>query len=475
MGIHDEDPFTSKPKELIAEFLGYLEPGELREGLRETPDRVVKAWKFWTSGYGVDPASVLKTFEDGAEEYDQLVFQGALPFAANCVVGSTFVDTPRGRVPIQYLKDGDWVYTVDPMTYEISITKCRRPRITQQSAKLVRVYTDHDTLLCTPDHRILTFNRGWVEAQNLRSKDSIVSMYRSMGSSHHPQLRTRKQDKRNNGPAIKLVNGNEHGVTEHRFIWWCLTGEWLKRKPIHHINEKKWDNDPSNLQAMSMQEHNTIHKHGERLAHHPKRKRNAALASGQPDVRRKRSASVKAHWEKLNANPQLYKDRTKNMGRCNTVRDNHVVFCVEEVSWQEDVWCMNVPKTKTFFANGMAVHNCEHHMTPFFGLAHVGYIPNGRIVGLSKLSRLVEIFARRLTVQERITTQVAEALMKELRPRGVGVVLQCRHLCMESRGIQKPGTITITSALRGCIKDEPECRSEFMSLVNTAGNGLVRP
>lgn len=118
---------------------------------------------------------------------------------------------------------------------------------------------------------------------------------------------------------------------------------------------------------------------------------------------------------------------------------------------------------------------CEHHLAPFFGMACIGYIPNGKIVGLSKLARLLDIYARRLTIQERITTQVAATLMKHLDARGVGVVLHARHLCMESRGVQKIGTVTMTSALRGCIMDEATTRAEFMSLVTTAASGMTRP
>lgn len=113
---------------------------------------------------------------------------------------------------------------------------------------------------------------------------------------------------------------------------------------------------------------------------------------------------------------------------------------------------------------------CEHHLAPFFGRAHVGYIPNGRIVGLSKLSRVVDCFARRLQVQERLTEQVADALSKALSPKGVGVVIEARHLCMESRGICKPGSITVTSALRGVLMDEPDTRAEFLSLCRSQPN-----
>lgn len=116
---------------------------------------------------------------------------------------------------------------------------------------------------------------------------------------------------------------------------------------------------------------------------------------------------------------------------------------------------------------------CEHHMAPFFGIAHLAYIPQGKIVGLSKLARLVNIYARRLQVQERLTDQIADALHTYLKPQGVGVVVRCRHLCMESRGIRQAGTSTITSALRGSIKDEPETRAEFLKLVDIAEKGGI--
>jgi GTP cyclohydrolase I len=109
---------------------------------------------------------------------------------------------------------------------------------------------------------------------------------------------------------------------------------------------------------------------------------------------------------------------------------------------------------------------CEHHLVPFTGVAHVGYIPSqaGRITGLSKLARLVDVFARRPQVQERMTTQIADSLMRILDPRGVIVVVECEHLCMSMRGIRKPGAITVTSAVRGQLRD-PATRAEAMSLI----------
>ncbi len=109
---------------------------------------------------------------------------------------------------------------------------------------------------------------------------------------------------------------------------------------------------------------------------------------------------------------------------------------------------------------------CEHHMLPFFGRAHIAYIPNGRIVGLSKLPRIVEVFARRLQVQERLTEQIAQAIEQALRPRGVGVVIEAVHLCMMMRGVEKQNSRTITSALRGQFRECPMTRDEFLRLAH---------
>jgi len=109
---------------------------------------------------------------------------------------------------------------------------------------------------------------------------------------------------------------------------------------------------------------------------------------------------------------------------------------------------------------------CEHHMLPFFGKAHVAYIPDGRVVGLSKLARLTEMYSRRLQVQERLTRQIAETLWDTLQPRGVAVVMEATHLCMVMRGVEKQNSVTITSAMLGEFHDDASTRSEFMTLIH---------
>jgi GTP cyclohydrolase IA len=108
---------------------------------------------------------------------------------------------------------------------------------------------------------------------------------------------------------------------------------------------------------------------------------------------------------------------------------------------------------------------CEHHLLPFFGKCHVGYIPNGRVIGLSKIPRLVDMYARRLQVQERLTTQVAETINEKIHPRGVAVVIEAQHLCMIMRGVEKQNSVAVTSAMFGAFKDNQNTRNEFLNLV----------
>jgi len=114
---------------------------------------------------------------------------------------------------------------------------------------------------------------------------------------------------------------------------------------------------------------------------------------------------------------------------------------------------------------------CEHHMLPFFGKVHVAYIPNGKVIGLSKIPRLIEVFSRRLQIQERLTTQIAETIQKVIQPQGVGVVIEARHLCMMMRGVEKQHSAAVTSSMLGCFREEQETRTEFLSLIRQRPNG----
>jgi GTP cyclohydrolase I len=115
---------------------------------------------------------------------------------------------------------------------------------------------------------------------------------------------------------------------------------------------------------------------------------------------------------------------------------------------------------------------CEHHLLPFFGKAHIAYLPKGKVIGLSKIPRVVDVFARRLQVQERLTTEIADAISDAINPQGVAVILEAQHLCMMMRGVEKQHSATVTSAMRGVFKTQLQTRNEFLSLVRRNGSGL---
>jgi GTP cyclohydrolase I len=118
---------------------------------------------------------------------------------------------------------------------------------------------------------------------------------------------------------------------------------------------------------------------------------------------------------------------------------------------------------------------CEHHLLPFFGKCHVAYIPDGKVIGLSKIPRVVDVFARRLQVQERLTTQIAETLMEKLKPLGVAVVIEATHLCMAMRGVEKQNSVTVTSAMRGVFHQDPRTRAEFLELIHRGRTAEAAP
>lgn len=117
--------------------------------------------------------------------------------------------------------------------------------------------------------------------------------------------------------------------------------------------------------------------------------------------------------------------------------------------------------------------HCEHHMVPIIGKAHVGYLPQGRVVGISKITRVVEIFAKRLQIQEQLTVQIADAINAVLEPRGVAVVIEAAHQCMTTRGVRKPGVVTVTSTMLGAFRDDAATRREFLSVIRGGGEGMA--
>ena len=152
---------------------------------------------------------------------------------------------------------------------------------------------------------------------------------------------------------------------------------------------------------------------------------------------------------------------------------NRVARMYEEIykGMEEDA-AVHLSKTFAVDSNEIVVEKditfystCEHHLMPFYGKAHIAYLPDGRVVGLSKLARTVEVYARRLQIQEQMTTQIAEAIMEHLKPQGVMVMVEAEHMCMTMRGVSKPGSRTVTMAARGCFQDNPQLQRYFFEMI----------
>lgn len=440
----------------VAELLDFAGDNPEREGLLETPDRVVRSFGELYSGYGVDPEGVLKAFdpEDVAlgdnVNYDEIVLVKDIEIFSTCLSGDTFIETPRGRIPIKYLKDGEFVYCWDEENCKMTLQKCENPRITGKQKKLWRVYTDKDTILCTPDHKFLTHNRGWIEACQLKTSDSVVALNKGTRGVNNKQY------------TYLTYTGMEKQIPEHRFVFSEINGEIDSASHIHHIDENTANNSPSNLQSMSVGEHSRLHRNknkntgfalisNEDRLSFKKKQVDGVKRSQTVEVKKKRSDSLKKYWDSLS--PEQREAR------------NHRVLISEPTDWVEDVWCMDVPKYHNFVANGMVVHNCEHHMLPFFGKAHIAYMPTKKVLGVSKLVRLMEVFARRLQIQERIGKQITNALMEYGLCSGAACVIEAQHFCMVSRGVQKQNSKMVTSSMQGCFLENAKTRQELMMLI----------
>ena len=439
----------------LRDIIRYVGDDPDREGLLETPDRIMRSWKKLFGGYLQDPDEVLaKTFK---EPYNQMVISKDIEMYSTCIVGSSFIETPKGRVPINKLKSGEWIYCYDGREQEYALQRCLSPRITKKEADLVRVYTDKDTLVCTPDHRLLTVG-GWRQAQELRPGEQIVALNRGIIITNKTSIR----------PYLSLRKGT---YQEHKFVYEKINGKLSKGENVHHIDYNSANNDPNNLTKLSIQKHIRLHAifdgrggrerkrwgemtEKERLEFEEKRKSGFYLLHKNKDsqeykeMTQKRSYAVKKSWE------------LRRLAHAN----NHKVISIDKLSWKEDVWCMEVPHYNNFIANGMVAHNCEHHMLSFFGRCHIAYLPDGKVVGISKLARLVEVFSRRLQIQERLTEQIAHAIDDALKPKGVGVIIIAKHLCQMARGIEKQNSEMVTSCMLGAFEENMKTREEFMRL-----------
>lgn len=329
-----------------------------RDGLRDTPARVARAYQEMFAGLYVDPDAVLdRTFDEAHEE---LVLVTDIPIYSTCVPGEQPVDAVGGRKQARDVEVGDKLWTLaQGRVEETTVTRISSHR----TRELVEVVTSAGAFRVTPDHPLAT-PQGWLEAKDVEGTCVEWTDVRSMS-------RARRAPALVGAPVVADDWYRRHGFAQYDYATGLAESEYVEVRSVRPVVE------PCTVYSYKCEPH------------------------------------------------------------------------------------------PTFLVAGHLTHNCEHHLVPFHGVAHIGYIPNGqgKVTGLSKLARLVDLYAKRPQVQERLTSQVADALDRRLKPRGVIVVIEAEHLCMSMRGIRKAGARTTTSAVRGLLQSSASTRAEALELI----------
>ncbi len=394
----------------IRELLLAVGEDPARDGLRTTPGRVARAYAEQFAGLYTDPSEVLQTTFDA--NHEEMVLVKDIEMYSTCVPSKQTVNAVDGRKQARDVAVGDRLWTlVDGRAEQTAVAAIS----SRPSRELVEVTTEQGRFVVTPDHPLAT-PEGWSEAKDVSGSYLEWTAARSLS-----RRRWRPQPGYDFGGYVdgdgwrsKSSPGRIAVSANAPFLEDLAQVIGARFSPRTDRASRLWIAD------------SWLRRHGFPQESH-------------------RTDLVESRWVKVESVRPIAAEGTKP----------YTVYSFT---------CVPHP---TFLVAGHLTHNCEHHLVPFHGVAHVGYIPNedGRITGLSKLARLVDLYAKRPQVQERLTSQVADALVRRLEPRGAIVVIEAEHLCMSMRGIRKPGARTVTSAVRGMFQNQPSTRAEAMSLI----------
>lgn len=486
-----------------------------REGLRDTPARVARAYREMFAGLYTNPDAVLdKTFD---ESHEELVLVKDIPMFSYCVPSKQVVNAVGGAKPARNVAVGDRLWTlVDGRTEPTAVVGVTAHKVRD----LVEVTTEQGRFAVTPDHPFAT-PEGWVEAQDLSGGFIEWSQPRALC-----RQRLRPKPGYDLGYVIGTVCAD--GTVADRYVSLIVNDvEYAKRfadslehafgvvarvepverpsgylgRPVagyrvrvvssyladlmrqyvggdaHHLRQhfpRVVLNDPGIFDGFL---DGYVEGDGFRVrlsngrsvasANNPFLDDLATIIGARFTPRTDRASRlyIADSWIRRHGFPQ--ESHRTDLVESSWVRVESVRRVRAEGAKPYTVYSFTCEPHPTFLVGGHLSHNCEHHLLPFHGVAHVGYIPDegGRVTGLSKIARLVDLYARRPQVQERLTSQVADALVRRLSPRGVIVVIEAEHLCMGMRGIRKPGAVTTTSAVRGQLKDSASSRAEALDLI----------
>lgn len=486
-----------------------------REGLIETPARVARAYREMFAGLHTDPDHVLdRTFD---ESHEELVLVTDIPLYSTCVPSKQTVNAVSGSKQAREVEVGDELWT-------LAAGNVAKTTVTQisshQTRDLVEVTTERGSFRVTPDHPLAT-PQGWMEAKDVAGTFIEWTHARKL-------CRDRWQPKLGYDFGYVIGTVCADGTVADRYVSLVVNDEEYAKKFAESLHrsfgiDAKLEpvERPSGylermvpgfrVRVVSSYLADLMRQYVGGDAHHQRQRfpmvvlNNLETFNGfldgyvdgdgcrdegragrritssnvpfledlatligarfSPSIGVTSQLWVADSWLRRHGFPQG--DYATDLIESEYVQVESVEPVTATGTKPYTVYSFTCDPHPTFLINGHLGHNCEHHLVPFHGVAHVGYIPDehGRVTGLSKLARLVDLYAKRPQVQERLTSQIADALARKLQPRGVIVVIEAEHLCMAMRGIRKPGARTTTSAVRGLLKTSAVSRAEALDLI----------
>lgn len=435
-----------------------------RDGLKDTPARVARAYKEMFAGLYTEPDSVLdKTFD---ESHEELVLVTDIPMYSQCVPSKQTVNAVGGRKQAADVRVGDKLWTlVGGNVEETEVTEIS----SHQTRELVEVKTSVGKFLVTPDHPLAT-PEGWKEAKDVEGSFIEWTHAKKLCRDRwRPSLGYSQRDYANDR-AESAGRAFDFDAKVESASWPSLAT--LTRQHVSgEIDQRRRRVPVATANGyVDGDGHRSKHSAGRIIAsaNTPFLEDLATVIGARFTANTGGAASrlyVADSWFRKHGFPQ--DDYATDLIESEYVQVESVTPVTASGTKPYTVYSFKCDPHPTFLIAGHLTHNCEHHLVPFHGVAHVGYIPNagGKVTGLSKLARLVDLYAKRPQVQERLTSQVADALVRKLEPRGVIVVIEAEHLCMAMRGIRKPGARTTTSAVRGQLKTSASSRAEALDLI----------